>query len=283
MILASLVVVWPALIAPALLMFLYSGIWISFNVVRAVADDTPWGASCLDLVHRLEAAMTAGHLPGVWLQDTIFNADRPRWYDTLATVVYLSYFIVPHLVALVLVCRNRNAFRRYVTATGRLFLVSALCFIVLPANPPWRASEAVRVVPHLLSRTAFGPLLPHSGSPDSSYALEPNAVASWPSVHVGMTVVLALLATGASRRWGIAGAVYALLMGASLVYLGEHYLIDVAGGGVIAMLAWRASPGWVRSPHRAEAGGDAPSASPVRRDRVRRPQSGSIDGVPRSV
>lgn len=110
------------------------------------------------------------------------------------------------------------------------------------------------MVPHVLSRTAFGPLLPHSGSPDSSYAFEPNAVASWPSVHVGMTVVLALLATGAGRRWGIAGAVYALLMGASLVYLGEHYLIDVAGGGVIAMLAWRASPGWVRSPHRAEAG-----------------------------
>lgn len=50
--------------------------------------------------------MTAGHLPGVWLQATFFNADRPRWYDTLATIVYLSYFIVPHLAALILVCRN---------------------------------------------------------------------------------------------------------------------------------------------------------------------------------
>lgn len=282
-ILASALSAWPAIRSALLLALAYGGVWVGFNLVRAFADDTSWASTRLDLAHRVESSLAAGRLPTVWLQDALFHADHPRWYDDLATLIYLSYFLVPHIVAAILLVRDRPLLQRYVIVTAALFLVSSVCFVVAPMNPPWRASEAVRVVQHVLFQTPVGASLDGPRSAGGGYAFEPNPAASWPSVHFGVTAVLALLATSVSRRWSIAGAVYALLMGASLLYLGEHYLVDIVGGGLLAVGAWQASRLWVRRPRPTAARSDVPSQPPAHRDRARRPQSESVDGAPHTV
>ena len=282
-ILASIVLVFPALRTAVFLGLAYVAVWLLFNGVRAVADESPWATTRLGLVDRLESSLTGGRLPTMWLQGAAFDPDRLHWYDAAATLVYLSYFVVPHAVALILLFRNRAYLRHLLVAVGCLFLVSVLCFIALPINPPWRASEAVRIVPEVLTHTPAGAWLGPIDGSSAGYGFEPNPVASWPSVHLGVTVILAILAASAGRRWALSGAIYACLMGASLVYLGEHYLVDVAGGAVIAWLAWRASLTRVRPPHRASATAGAPSEPPAHRDGARRQRSGSIDGAPRTV
>jgi membrane-associated phospholipid phosphatase len=65
---------------------------------------------------------------------------------------------------------------------------------------------------------------------------EPNSVASVPSIHMAVTFAVFLWA----RRFWPAVAplcfVYSLLMAVSLVYLAEHYVLDLLLGVVIAVI-----------------------------------------------
>jgi membrane-associated phospholipid phosphatase len=56
-----------------------------------------------------------------------------------------------------------------------------------------------------------------------------------PSLHTAITVVMAFALWRVRRSLGIAGALYSLLMGFSLIYLGEHYLVDVLAGVALAI------------------------------------------------
>ena len=47
------------------------------------------------------------------------------------------------------------------------------------------------------------------------------------------------------RRWRLLAVVYATLMGLALVYLGEHYVIDVVVGTLIAAYGWFAAGAWL--------------------------------------
>lgn len=282
-ILVSGLITFPAIRTPLVLGTGYVLLWTIFNVARAFADNTPWAGANLGLALDIESSLTAGVLPTRWLQDTFLDADRLHWYDGLMTLVYLSYFIVPHIVAVILLVRNRLRFQRYLIASAVLFLLSVLSFVGMSADPPWRSTEAIRVVPEVLASTPAGTWFSQNSGSGASYAFEPNAVASWPSVHLGITVVLALLATGTNPHWRTAATVYALLMGIALVYLGEHYMVDVAGGAGFAVVTWQTSRAWVRAPRPAAAATALASGPRPDRDRAKRQRSGSIDGAPRTV
>jgi membrane-associated phospholipid phosphatase len=45
--------------------------------------------------------------------------------------------------------------------------------------------------------------------------------------------------------WEIAAWVYSLSMGAALVYMGEHYVIDILVGGAVTTYAWYATLAWI--------------------------------------
>ncbi|HEV2109461.1 MAG TPA: phosphatase PAP2 family protein, partial [Thermomicrobiales bacterium] len=68
--------------------------------------------------------------------------------------------------------------------------------------------------------------------------IEPNPIAAMPSIHFAATALLVFPV----RRAGVpvAGAMvlYACLMAIALVYLGEHYVLDIVVGGTLAGLAW---------------------------------------------
>src|SRR5258708_30996045 len=66
-------------------------------------------------------------------------------------------------------------------------------------------------------------------------ALGGNPWAAMPSLHfaTSMTAAISLAETG--RTAGAAGWAYALTLGFALVYLGEHYVTDLAAGvGLVA-------------------------------------------------
>lgn len=74
-------------------------------------------------------------------------------------------------------------------------------------------------------------------------SFEPNPVASMPSIHLAVTVLLLIVAGGARRVWRGTAVAYAALMAVALVYLGEHYVLDIAAGALAAWLGWVAA-GW---------------------------------------
>ena len=116
--------------------------------------------------------------------------------------------------------------------------IGLLLFFLFPTMPPWLAARhaelgsAYRVIDFVLRGV----------DADAYQALyrslaEPNSVAAMPSIHMALTCVVLLRARDTAPRWVLPLALYALLMGASLVYLGEHYVLDVLVGVAVAVVA----------------------------------------------
>jgi len=236
-IVASLLALVPRLRIPAALVGAHAGCWVGFNLLRAVADDAGLGLGPAEAVPRLEARVFGGDLPSASLQRAFYDPGVTRWYDAALILVYLSFFVVPHAVAAALLVRDRSRFGRYLGATAVLVALGLVGFFLLPTNPLWLTGAATgadggpvdRIVPAVLG----------GGGADAGYSFEPNPVASMPSVHVAVTALLVFLAWRSGRLWRALAAVYAGLMAFALVYLGEHYVLDVVAGLVVAAVGWR--------------------------------------------
>ncbi|MDP9363431.1 MAG: phosphatase PAP2 family protein [Chloroflexota bacterium] len=249
----------------------YAGVWLVFNLLRAWTDDTAWANRVLGVAPRLEARLFAGRLPSAVLQERFSEPPRFAWYDYGLTAVYLSFFVVPHLVAILLLWRSRRLFWRYLLATGTLFALALVGFFLIPTAPPWLVADTLPAAGlaeiRRLTEETLGTLdLPFrlynhgqgEGARVSEVRFEPNPIAAMPSIHFASTALLVFPARRGGRLLGGAALLYAALMGAALVYLGEHYVLDLAVGGLLAALGWAVAG-------RCLANGGEDAASPIGR------------------
>lgn len=215
----------------------YGFAFIVFAQLRAVEDEAGMTVH-FDYVAAIDKAMSFGSVPTLWLQDRLYEPGTIGALEIASIVVYLSYFAVPHLVALVLWRRSRAQFGRYVLALfGTAYAALVVAFFV-PTAPPWLAAQSGHLPP-------VARIVKNGGDP-SVYAhgydiVGPNDVGAMPSVHMAMTVLVVAVAWGGRRRMRALGLAYALAMAFALVYTGEHYVTDLLAGSVMAVLAWRVS------------------------------------------
>jgi hypothetical protein len=73
-------------------------------------------------------------------------------------------------------------------------------------------------------------------------ALGGNPWAAMPSLHFATSTMAAITLSEASRPAGTLGWAYAAALGFALVYLGEHYVTDVAAGGALVAVVRRGEP-----------------------------------------
>jgi membrane-associated phospholipid phosphatase len=166
-----------------------------------------------------------------------------HWWDVLASFTYASHFFAVWAIAGVLYIRNRT---RWAAFAGRVLLLSytgLLTYIVYPAAPPWYAAQ--RGLTTRIDRSsgrgfrAAGldvaePLIRHGQA-------SVNSVAAIPSLHAGFAFLICFFFWRATpSRWRALLAAYPLVMGFSLVYTGEHYVIDVLLGALYTALAMAA-------------------------------------------
>jgi membrane-associated phospholipid phosphatase len=76
---------------------------------------------------------------------------------------------------------------------------------------------------------------------------ESNPIAAMPSIHFAVTFLLVWVAWEYGRIWRVLAVVYAVSMGMALVYMGEHYVIDILAGGVVTSIGWLTAGWWIRS------------------------------------
>jgi PAP2 superfamily len=73
-------------------------------------------------------------------------------------------------------------------------------------------------------------------------ALGGNPWAAMPSLHFATALTAALSLSEAGRAEGALGWSYALSLGFALVYLGEHYVADLAAGALLVAAVRRGEP-----------------------------------------
>ncbi|MCC7088677.1 MAG: phosphatase PAP2 family protein [Dehalococcoidia bacterium] len=221
-----------------------AGIFV-YTLLRAYADETGIPVRT-QYVISIDQAVFLGTDPIVWLQQRFFDPVSLGLHDYLSVVVHWSFFIAPHLGAVLVFLYRRTLFPKYVVMIAGTMYLALVLFFLLPTAPPWLAGQT-GALPGAYRVMDF---VGGSVDPDtyqSFYASlgEPNSVAAMPSLHQGVTFAMYLWARDHAPRLAPWLLVYSLVMGAALMYLGEHYLADLAVGMGCAAVLWLAARRWL--------------------------------------
>lgn len=175
--------------------------------------------------------MLFGTLPNIFLQRHLYQPGVLSWYDFLFTFIYLLHFILFLAFGFLLWTTNRRFFREFVTAISLLSYAAWITYLLFPAAPPWIAvrdgflTGVVKIMDYTL------PVLFGSSKILTAYHnLNPNPIAAIPSLHAAYPFLIFLFALRTFKRKAWFFLPYVLTTWFSIVYLGEHYVIDVATG-----------------------------------------------------
>ena len=183
---------------------------------------------------RPESFLFHGKLPTVALQHHLDHGRLGEVVNDATTIVYFCHFPATLGVGMMLWLTERRAYLRYVVAMVVMCLFAFTFFVVYPTAPPWWAADHGAI--HGMRRI-FEVTLPSSLSPYYR-SLDPNPVAAVPSLHAAMPFLGFLAIRSVSRRGAWAMLAWCGAVWFSVVYLGEHYAVDVVTGIVLASACW---------------------------------------------
>lgn len=210
-------------------------ILISYDFLRGFADNLGPRAHTQELID-LERFIF-GSIPTIELQKSLFNPNQIHWYDYMATIFYFLHFALAESFAFMLWIYNRTFFRQFVTGLILLSYAGWLTYIIYPATPPWLANkqgllpEVVKVMD--ITSRSFPTKI---DLPTIYHKFNPNPVAAIPSLHAAYPLLVFLFAYKFFGKKALFFLPYVFMMWFSIVYLGEHYVIDVLIGAIYAVI-----------------------------------------------
>lgn len=228
----------------------YGGVWFIFTAFRSLADETTLARTVNLRVAAFERFLFDGQLPTITLQHRFFDPHNLHWWDYYLTGIHWSYFFIPHLVAIRLWQRHPPLFKHYLASMTLLLAVGLGIYFLIPANPPWMAGEQFNSPAAPTVLRVMQPVAENLGGGiyQASYRVigESNPIAAMPSIHMAITFLLVFPALRFGRTWRLVALFYAASMGLALVYLGEHYVIDIVVGVLVTSYAWYTAGAWRR-------------------------------------
>ncbi|HEY0417816.1 MAG TPA: phosphatase PAP2 family protein [Gaiellaceae bacterium] len=193
---------------------------------------------------KLEAALFGKPIPTVWLQSHLWHGTADiRWWDYAVWFVYLTHFLGTLVVAAVLWTWAHHHFARFATMVCVLAFAAFATYVLYPAVPPWLAAQHGEIGPAHRTVKLVWPHVPiaHYGSLFEKGQHYANNVAAMPSLHAGYALLLTLFLWRLVPWWTRPLlALYPAAMAFSLVYAGEHYVVDCIAGWIYAAAAFAA-------------------------------------------
>lgn len=225
----------------------YGAAWLVFTMLRALADETTVPLRTR-AVTNIERDMFFGTTPTIWLQAHLFDPLSLAWYDYATTFVHWSYFFLPHVLAIILWRRYPDLFSRYLISTTLLLGAGLVVYFLVPAAPPWLTTDTAPQEDIFRVMANVGREI-NSSLYDRTYSVvgDSNPVAAMPSMHQAITFLACLFVARFGLWWAVAAWIYAAAMGFSLVYTGEHYVIDIVVGSALALYAYVMANRWATS------------------------------------
>lgn len=227
----------------------YASAWFIFSFLRSFADETLFARTLNLEVLNFERWLFNGEIPTIRLQAAFYSRGDIHWWDYYFTIIHWSYFIIPHAVAVWIWLRSKREYQHYLAAMSMTLFLGMVIYFIIPTNPPWMAPEAVDSPAAPVVQRIMGNIAEQIGGGlyAAGYQIvgESNPIAAMPSLHFAVTFLLVWAARGRGLGWEIAAWFYSLSMGAALVYMGEHYVIDLIVGGMVTTYSWYATKAWL--------------------------------------
>jgi membrane-associated phospholipid phosphatase len=196
----------------------------------------------IDYPIKADRALGLGEEPTLRLQRVLGRNDRLLRHDYLLSVVHWSWFMVPHGSVAYILLRHRDRFPRSACLVAACFDLGLVVYWAVPTAPPWWAARNGNMPPVRRIMAEAGERFWKRLWRPLYDSLEGNPFAAMPSLHFGTSVMAARVLGDVGKLPGALGWVYALTLGFGLVYLGEHYVVDLAAGATLAETVYRAAP-----------------------------------------
>jgi membrane-associated phospholipid phosphatase len=235
--------------------------WAYLAAYKSPHDDERAQAERVHVAYPIAAdrLIGLGRLPSVRLQSALARSgpDGPHWrnLDRVLVWAHWCWFAVPHGSLLYVMARRPQQFTRSAVMTYAVFDVGATVYWLAPTAPPWYAAGAPEQTAggHPQVRrmmVEYGEHFWGDGWGSLYSVLGGNPLAAMPSLHFATSLMAALLLAEVGPVAGALGFGYAATLGFALVYLGEHYVVDLLAGAALTAgvrgLGPRAAPAIAR-------------------------------------
>jgi membrane-associated phospholipid phosphatase len=223
-------------------------LFFAYEAMRGFASKTGFAPHDLS---GLEQAVFAGTLPTLILQHAFYHVESVSPQDVVAMFLYFMHFPLPILVGFVFWLKSREHYHRFIAALLLMAFIAFVTYLFWPSAPPWYQFQegnvpGPMVVHKILNETVekfWGPN--YFVSPLYAH-LNPNQFAAFPSLHAAFPALAAVYAWRRYRALAIGLIVWTAAVLLSIVYLGEHYVVDALAGFVYVALAAVLVEGFVR-------------------------------------
>ena len=197
----------------------------------------------VDYPIRFDSALCGGVPPGLRLQRALRTNGRVSLLDGAVCVIYGSWFL-PHVLLGYALLRHPEYVPR---AAGRLaasYHLTTPFYWFVPTAPPWWASEVAGRMDgdvHRVVRAVVCKIL-NRPPPSEDDEVPGNPWGSMPSDHISSAAMTAMALSEIGVAHGVAGWLYVAGAAFAVIYLGEHYLMDVLAGLAVAEIVRQAEP-----------------------------------------
>jgi membrane-associated phospholipid phosphatase len=194
-----------------------------------------------------DKALGLGTTPTLRLQRALSHPGRFAAWEKLLVWSHWLWFAFPHGTVLYVLIRHRDRFPKAAAQIYATFDIGVIGYWLIPTAPPWYAAERGlmddgRTPEVRRMMVEYGEQFWKSGWAPLYGLLGGNPLAAMPSLHFATSVTAAHVLSDTGKVAGVLGWTYAATLGVALVYLGEHYVVDLAAGAALAETVRRGTP-----------------------------------------
>jgi membrane-associated phospholipid phosphatase len=207
---------------------------------------------------RADRAIGLGQLPNIRLQRALSRPGEVTVLDRVLAIAHWAWFVEPHLALTWILFRRNERFAAAARQMAGVYNLGCIVYFAVPTAPPWWAAEhgvmsealdgtgaesvaleqpSVRRVMVEVGESTWGRAWPRLYE-----SLGGNPWAAMPSLHFATSLLAAMLLAETGPLAGALGYAYAGTLGFALVYLGEHYAIDLIAGAALVCAVRRGEP-----------------------------------------
>jgi len=199
-------------------------LFFAYEAMRGFASKTGFAPHDLSGIER---AVFGGTLPTLTLQHDFYHPGVVGVQDVVATFFYFMHFPLPILVGFFFWLNSRDHYHRFIAALLLMCFLAFVTYLFWPSAPPWWQVKDVvkiidRTVQSLWGSQYFVSAIYHS--------FNPNRFAAFPSLHAAFPALAAVYAWPRYRGLSVGLVAWTAAVALSIVYLGEHYVIDALDG-----------------------------------------------------
>jgi len=223
-------------------------LFFAYEAMRGFAAKTGFAPHDLSGIER---AVFAGTLPTLTVQHAFYNPNAVGIQDLVAMFFYFMHFPLPIVVGFVFWLRSRDHYHRFIAALLLMCFLAFVTYLFWPSAPPWWEFQAGKVPPadvvHKILNETVDKLWGKNYVVTPLYAnLNPNQFAAFPSLHAAFPMLGAVYSWRRYRRLSLLLIAWSTGVLLSIVYLGEHYVVDALDGLVYVLVATGLVEGFVR-------------------------------------